>query len=308
MDNRTADSDSSYDLIVSTDNCTFSLTSRQIPVQRIRGDVSLTPAGVQLHGLEGELFGGRVTATGQWNRSSDSLGSYDGDLTMRNVDISRAIRLWESTSEPSLKGKLYAEATFSGATDSSHPAADWGNAFRASGEFEVINGDFFKRPVLREITRRIRGLKQASTAGDAAAVFDVANSIITLRNFAINSPILGVQGGGKVGFNGQVDMNVIAAPLADWRDKLTETKIPLISNIAGSIAGGIQKLFNTATGVFLYQFRVSGNLNDKVRVDTIPTPVLTDTTAAVFGRMLTATKGTHPLDWFRRDQPTTQPQ
>ena len=85
----------------------------------------------------------------------------------------------------------------------------------ARGGVEIYNGDFFKLPVLKDITSRIRGLKQASTAGSAAVVFDIADSVVTLRNFGISAPILGLQGGGKVGFNGQVDMNVIAAPLAD---------------------------------------------------------------------------------------------
>ena len=43
-------------------------------------------------------------------------------------------------------------------------------------------------------------------------------------------------------------------------------------------------------------------LHEKVETVPVPAPVLTQTGALVFGRMLNEPPGQHPLDWFRRDQ------
>ena len=74
-------------------------------------------------------------------------------------------------------------------------------------------------------------------------------------------------------------------------------------DVAGEVAGAVQKLLNSATGTLLYEFRVTGNVRDKLEIVTVPTPALTDTAAMVFGRMLHPRKDQRPLDWFRRDQP-----
>ena len=59
MDNTTPVSNSTYDFTISTDNCAFAVTSKQIPLEHVRGDVSITPAGVQLQGIEAQVFGGQ---------------------------------------------------------------------------------------------------------------------------------------------------------------------------------------------------------------------------------------------------------
>jgi hypothetical protein len=87
-------------------------------------------------------------------------------------------------------------------------------------------------------------------------------------------------------------------------------RIPLVGDIAGDVAGNVQKMLNTATGSLLYAFRVTGTLKD-VRVAAVPAPFLTDKTALVFGRMIKPLKGERPLDWlklkFRRGPTTTEP-
>jgi hypothetical protein len=99
----------------------------------------------------------------------------------------------------------------------------------------------------------------------------------------------------------RLDLDVVAAPLADWRDKLKDTRIPIISGITSEVAGGIQKLLNTATGALLYEFRVGGDLKD-VKVTAVPTPVLTDAAALVFGKMLNARKDERPLEWIKKEE------
>ena len=137
------------------------------------------------------------------------------------------------------------------------------------------------------------------TAGQAAAVFEIYDQTVDLKQAAISAPVLGVQGTGKVSFNGDLDLHAVAAPLADWKDQLKRTKIPILSDVAGEVAGGIQKMINTASKTLLYEFRVTGKAN-KPRIETVPAPALTDGVAKVFGAML---KGDKLGDVFNVNDP-----
>jgi hypothetical protein len=113
---------------------------------------------------------------------------------------------------------------------------------------------------------------------------------------------VGLQGGGTIDFSGDLDLRVVAAPLADWRESLKETKIPIVSDVVGGAAGILQKALNKATETFLYEFRVGGSVK-KPQVIAVPTPALTDAAAFVFGKMLAPPqKDQRPLDLIRREQ------
>jgi hypothetical protein len=120
--------------------------------------------------------------------------------------------------------------------------------------------------------------------------------------------VVGLQGGGTIDFSGDLDLRVVAAPLADWRENLKGTKIPVVSDVVGGVAGVLQKMLNKATGTLLYEFRVGGTVK-KAEVVAVPTPVLTDAAAFVFGKMMSPpAKDQRPLDLIRRDAPaSTQP-
>ena len=61
-------------------------------------------------------------------------------------------------------------------------------------------------------------------------------------------------------------------------------------------------MLNAATGALLYEFRVQGAVN-KPEVIAVPTPVLTDTAAFVFEKMLVPPKkDQRPIDLLRRDR------
>lgn len=303
LDKRAAESKSTYELIISTDRGSFDLTSHHIPLQNIRGDATLTPAGLQLHGIEAKLLNGKATMTGNWYRNSESSSNFEGDLTLNNVDLARLADVSDNPPNINMKGRLSSQMTFSGTTVSGQPNLAWTKQLHASGEMEILGGDFFKLPVFKDIFEHIKPLNKAADAGDAAAVFDIADEQLLLRDAAVNAPVLGIQGSAKLGFNGQIDAGVVAAPLADWRDKLRETKIPIVSDVAGEIAGAVQKLLNTATGTLVYQFRVTGNVHGRMEIVPIPAPILTDAAATVFGRMVSPKKPAHPLELFENSKP-----
>jgi hypothetical protein len=78
---------------------------------------------------------------------------------------------------------------------------------------------------------------------------------------------------------------VVAAPLADWKEQMKRTRIPIVSDIAGEVLGGLQKMVNTATKTLLYEFHVTGT-TQRPKIEAIPAPVLTEGMAKLFGAML----------------------
>ena len=97
--------------------------------------------------------------------------------------------------------------------------------------------------------------------GDAAAVFHIANRSIDIPRAAVNAPLVGLQGQGTVGFDRSLNLTVIAAPLGDWRDQMRQAKIPII----GDVLGAVQQLLNSVQGVLLYQFRVTGTVDQPIK-------------------------------------------
>ena len=82
-----------------------------------------------------------------------------------------------------------------------------------------------------------------------------------------------------------LDLDIIVAPLGDWRKRLRDTEIPIFSQVAGELVGTLQKIVNAATSHLLYAFRVKGTLNDP-KISAIPAPILTEGAANLFGLML----------------------
>jgi hypothetical protein len=286
-----------YDMILSSDTGSMTVTSRRITLSKIRGDATLTPAGVELHGVEADVLGGKLRANGTFKDTPDTTApdTYAGDLTVNDLDLAKLdAQLSDEPHAKPLTGKGYVEATFSGALHDDDGEANL-KALQAVGQYEIAGGNLYRLPVFSHVSAQIRGLKSATTLGDAAASFEIGNGELKLTNVAVSSSVLGLQGSGTVNlFDLRINGDVVAAPLADWKEKLNQTHIPLI----GDVAGGIQKMLNTATGSLLYAFRVTGTLKD-VKVAAVPAPVLTDTAADVFGRMIKPIKDERPLDWLK---------
>ena len=146
--------------------------------------------------------------------------------------------------------------------------------FNADGTARITGGRFGGSGWLTAIADRIGIGCESLTTGDAAALISIANRTVTFRRAAINTAALGLQGKGTITFDGDADLDIIAAPLGDWRQHIQNTNIPIISDVAGDIAGRLQRMVS-ATSSLLYEFQVTGKLPSP-QVRTIPTPALTN--------------------------------
>jgi hypothetical protein len=88
-----------------------------------------------------------------------------------------------------------------------------------------------------------------------------------------------------IGFDGQLDMEITAAPLGDWERQIKKTGLPLVSDLAGNFAGGVQRIVSAATNQLLFQFKVSGTCSDP-KVDPVPSPIITEHAAQILAKMI----------------------
>jgi hypothetical protein len=132
--------------------------------------------------------------------------------------------------------------------------------------------------------------RKALTIGSAAALFRIANDRIELEDAAVSAPVFGVQGSGTIGFDGQLDLHVVAAPLADWKQKMSG-----LGTGFADFAGNVQKMLNKTTSKVLYEFVLSGPASDP-HLQTVATPILREKAARALKSMMQPSENQRPID------------
>lgn len=282
-----------YDLLISSDDGSMALTKRRIPFTHIKGDAEIVPTLLRIKDLRADVAGG--TLTGMADVKTKKPVAYNGTAAVQDVNLKQLAELYgiHDPKRGHIDGKGSIRATFSG-------GAAWEGQSQldrleaSDGVIQVDEGDFWQIPLFHGVAGGAKVKDEALTVGEVAAFFTVKDRTVHLSDAAINAPALGVQGGGDVAFDGALDLHMVAAPLADWRENLQKAGIPLV----GDVAGAIQKLLNTATGTLLYDLRVTGTLK-KPEIAVLPAPVLTKTAAALFGSLAAGNSSDHLDDRLR---------
>jgi hypothetical protein len=275
---------------ISSDSGALLLTKKDIELTNIRGDATVSNLLVDIQRLNCSVLGGAATASGKVvPRKPYYL--QDGKVFLREIDLAQLGRkLRPEKPNDKLVGRGFLNLIFAGALAGKGEVKPQ-EMLRGQGEFEVLQGHFWALPVLGEVASKTSAVSTTQTSagpgtlGEAAGVFHIADGTIVLDNAAVNSPALGLAGSGTVSFNRELDLKLVAAPLGDWRERMRQSRIPLVGDVAGHFAAALQKLVNGATGTLLYQFRVTGTFAEP-QVRAVPAPVLTDPLATLFGQML----------------------
>ena len=296
-----------YDLIVSSDAGTFGLTPKRIPITRIRGDAIVRREGpvgiVDIRSFDGDSLGGTVSAKVQFITTKPR--SYAGTGSLREINLEELTTFFElpEKEKHKLVGRGFANVELSGDLEK-ETAVD---SLRGRGRIEVFDGDFFQLPVLNPVAKVVTGEKKRDlgTVGEAAILLSVKGRTIRVREAAFSAPLLGIQGDGDITTDGQLDLNLVAAPLADWRDKFKQMNIPILSDVTGEVAGAIQRTLNAATRGLLYEFRVRGDVK-KPEIKTVPSPVLNEARAILFGQMLGKPKDKRLIDSLKDEPDSTK--
>jgi hypothetical protein len=259
----------------------------RIPLTDVRAQIVVTPTLVDIPRIDAKSLGGTVVARGRVIPGKGAAMTYDGQGWIRNVDVRALGKLVSKDGkEPKrLSGRGNANVRVSGTGKDLEGRFTAADAVRATGRFEILDGDFYDLSTVQQISDNAKVKYDATTVGQAAGTFEIKNRVVTFPQAAISAPVLGLTGSGRATFDGELDLEVVAAPLADWKDQAKRTNIPVVSDVAGEVLGGIQKMLNTATRTLLYQFHVTGRIGEP-KVTAVPAPVLTEGVAKLFGSML----------------------
>jgi hypothetical protein len=253
-----------YHLTVHTNRGRITLGPSGVPLTDIDTMISLTPAGATVEKLNASLLEGSCSATG--NVKFAAGFPYAAKLECRDVDLKElAGYLGQPGDQPTrLSGRAMLTADVSGVIPPSGTPAYQG--LSGSGEFEIRHGDFWEIPVMKSIAGAFS--KDSLTVGEAAGQFVIGDHKIHFNRAVANSPLLGVEGSGDLGFDQTLNFKGVADPFGSWGERVGAPG-PL-----ATILGTVQRTINVATSTALYQIVVTGTTSAP-KTTAVPAPVVT---------------------------------
>ena len=279
------------------DGGSFAVRPYDLPLTDIHGQVKIVPKSVDISGFYARSLGGQVWANGQVVLGRPFL--YNGKIDIRDWDMAAvAQRLPLSDSvKARLSGTAGLSTRISG-TGKGGPKTPT-EALIADAEFEILHGDFWSVPTVKEVASHVHETKELGT-GDAAGVVHIENDKIAIKNSAISSRLIGLQGHGTVGFDKSLDLTIVVAPLGDWRARMKQGGMHLV----GNVVGGVQQVLNVAQRALVSEFKITGTFGNP-QEEVIPVPIVTQPVAFLFGKMAGEEKNSDLLGEVERQAPET---
>lgn len=281
------------DLLLSCDDGTLAIASPAVQVSQIKFDVEALADRINLLQFKCQTFGGTISAQG-WMDSKPPC-AFDGTVFTKSLSLPGMVASLHNPSLDglNLQGLLEVAASVGGqALPRGRSIAD---ALRGEGQIELLQGYLWNIPILEKVQNASDVARKALTIGQAAALFRIANQQVELQDAAVSSPIFGVQGDGLIGFNGQLNLHIVAAPLADWKQKMQQSGL---GSVFSDFAGNVQKMLNKATSQLLYEFEVTGPASNP-HVQAVPVPVLHDQAAKVMKNMMNQSDNQRPINMLQ---------
>lgn len=250
----------------------------QIVLSDLQATATLADERIDVPDLAFRVFGGDVKAP-LHVRLAD-VPRWQGDVELSALDLSALAAHVGTARDDRIAGTLSGRADLEGTLA---PDALL-SSLRGRGEVRARGERFYVIPLIGELLEAMRLGSEAVTVSSASAELHVADRTVFLDNVALGSPAIGMQGHGKVGFDGRVDVDVILVPLGDVREKVAGSGLPVIGDAVAAVAGTLQRLF-AGVSELVYEFHVTGTLGDP-QVTPVPVPALTRNASTVFERMV----------------------
>ena len=250
-----------------------------IPLANVKAEIAVSTKATEVRNLEATSLGGTVKAELTFTHPDKAAGKppmYAGKGWVRNVDLKamRELLADHGREFKRLSGVGNADLTFDGVGKSEKQPDPWAG-FHLAGKVDVTGGQYWGAPVLEDVAGRANARPDALTASTVRGDFVLREKVFTLANASVSAPLFGVQGDGTIGMDGKLNLRVIAAPLADWKEQIKRTKVPIVSDVAGEIFGAFQGILNGAQRTLLYEFKVGGTVKER-KIEAVPAPVLTE--------------------------------
>jgi hypothetical protein len=266
------------------------VTPNHIHINRINGMLTAHPNELRTSNLTATCADGSIIAMFGIKRedpvASAKAITYKGRFQISKLDLHQ-LALQYST-DPATRqrafGQLDWHQNFEGYVLADSPKSGKNSPadlLSGPGDFDITNGYFLDIPVLKGIVMAMH-MSNATTVGEVAGKYTISNSVVHFRKLVANSPALGVQGHGDLGFDQMARMDFVAVPLADWAKDLRSTG--LVGNAAATIVGKAQDIFNGLQGQ-LYSFRLEGKVTDPHAIKPVAVPLLTEEVGGLFQKM-----------------------
>ncbi len=295
----------SFNLQFAIDSGEIKIAPQKIPLEQIKTVLTLTNSKISTSKLAAMVYGGQFSFKGLVDWSAPVGVKYTGQGSIANMDMRQFATAFiaDPADRQRVSGAGDLNMGFSGNT--APPAAD---RFAARGDLDIRHGHFFVVPVLKDILRQSKRGDPAATVGELAATYYIYHRKIEFPWLAASSPLVGVQGSGRITFDSDIDMTLVVTPLSDWRKSVQDTDIPILSSIGAFLAGDAQKATATVERVAIDQFRVTGKIGN-AKISQVPVPIVTDAVRSLFHTMSHATEEDATIKELRRRQeaePATQ--
>jgi hypothetical protein len=281
--------DPNSSLRIALDDGAAVITPNHIRINHINGMLTAKPNELRTSNITAKCAEGAITAMFGIRREVPAIGdkaiTYKGRIQISKLDLHQLAMQY--TTDPAKRqhafGQLDWHQNFDGYLLADSPKSGKNSPadlLTGPGDFDVTNGYFLDIPLLKDIVGAMH-MKNATTVGEVAGKYTIANSTVHFRKLIANSPALGVQGHGDLGFDQQAKMDFVAVPLADWAKDLRGSG--LVDNAAAAIVGKAQDIFNGLQGQ-LYSFRVTGPITNP-KVVPVAVPILTQEVGGLFQKM-----------------------
>ena len=258
-----------YRLRVTTERAAISTLWHHVPLTKVVSDLLVTPALIDITKFNADVLTGKLATSGRIELAGD-VPTYTGRVRVRRVDLNQLAEFFVDPGEPpiTVSGELSSDFTVSGRSFDEDAALRRAASGRCARDRP---GRSVPRAGARDGRRAVH-LGSAGRVGEAATAFKIANRRIHLTDAAVGAPAIGVRGSGDIAFDGSLDLELIATGLNDWEKHIRQDDNP-VANVAGAIAGTVQKGLNTVTKELLYRMKVDGTV-DKPVVRVVAAPVL----------------------------------
>jgi AsmA-like C-terminal region len=262
------------------DNGQMQVSPQKVPLEQIKTVLTLTKTKISTTKLTAQLYGGQFYLDGLADWSPAVGVKYAGQSSITNVDMRKIADKFISdpADRQRVSGAGDLNIAFSG--NIAPPVAD---RFAARGDLDIRHGHFFVVPILKDILRRSKH-DDPATVGEFAATFDISHRNINFPWLGASSPVVGVQGSGRITFDNNIDMTLAVSPMANWRKAFLDTKIPVLSEVGAFLAGNAQEATNAIIRDAVDQFRVTGKANNP-NVTQVPVPIINDAVQSLFREM-----------------------
>jgi hypothetical protein len=300
IDTKKSEHNVDYDIEVHTRRGQMTVSDKHIPLNGIDMVATLRPAAIAVKRFEASVLEGSGTAFGTIHFTPRP--AYQFNASLKNIDLKVLSEYLAEKDQPppQLSGRGVLTAEFAGVIPDAGQKAYEG--LMGDGEFEILNGDFFRIPGMRLIARSV-AVKEAETVGEAAGQFHIGHNKIHFNQALASSPALGVEGTGDVGFDGSLDMKFVANAMGRWSDR-----VGAIDDGGGiaKLANKVQKGLDVATRQALYEIKVSGT-TDKPEVHATAAPFISRQVSRLLDSASQTSRKTGLLDTLHQDSATTQP-